>query len=89
MSKSVRRKRSASYNTFLHVTQNSLPPSSFYFALHLTITTRNGNELPNLPDFVVVLDSSDSSDLTWHIDYNRIKRRMRLRGKNVSFTDVM
>ena len=66
------------------------PPSSFDFALQLAIAARKGYELPHLPDFVVALDSSDSSDLMWHNDYNHNKRRMRLRGKNVvSFTDSM
>lgn len=65
-----------------------LPPqSSADFGLHLAIAARKGNGLPYVPDFVVALDSSDSSDLMWHIGYNHIKRSMRLRGKNVSFTD--
>lgn len=59
-----------------------------HFALHLAIVARKENELPDLSDFVVALDSSDSSDLMWHVDYSLIKRRIRLRGKNVvSFTE--
>lgn len=52
-------------DSFLQVTQNPppTPPSSFYFALHLAIAARKENEFPNLPDFAVALDSSNSSDL--------------------------
>lgn len=61
-----------------------------HFALHLAIAARKGNELPNLSDFVLALGSNDSSNLMWHVDYSHIKRRIRLRGKNVvSFTEPM